>query len=245
MPTCPLPSSAEGVTVKRRALRELVMEVPWLAPLDEATIETLLDSARVRVVPSREWLFRQDEPAHWLFLVVGGSVRLLRSAGDGRVATIRCVERGGTLGELSMVSTAGRYLYSAEALKRCNVLALPTAACREVLDQYPPCRAEYMGRLCLELTERLEDLALLTRADAMSRLVSFLLRQLPRVRGKGPRVVRLSVPRCWLAEQLAMTPETLSRLLARLREQGVIDADRRRLVILDEGRLRAMLLDAG
>ncbi|WP_043531425.1 Crp/Fnr family transcriptional regulator [Litchfieldella xinjiangensis] len=228
-----------------RHLRELLADVPWLASLSTTERDGLLEMSERRTLASREWLFRQESPAEWLYIVITGGLRLVRAAGDGREATIRCVERGGTLGELSMVSPAGRYLYSAEALKRCQVLALPTAACRDVLDNHPSCRAEYLGRLAMELTERLEDLALLTKADAMSRLVSFLLRQLPRSSRPGPRVVRLSVPRCWLAEQLAMTPETLSRLLARLREQGAIDADRRRLVILDEGKLRRLLLEAG
>jgi CRP-like cAMP-binding protein len=89
----------------------------------------------------------------------------------------------------------------------------------------------------MELTERLEDMALLTQADAMSRLVSYILRQLP-AEWKGPQVVRLTIPKRWLAAQLAMTPETLSRLLAKLRDSGTISIDRQRLVVLDEQKLR-------
>jgi CRP/FNR family transcriptional regulator, dissimilatory nitrate respiration regulator len=108
------------------------------------------------------------------------------------------------------------------------------------MENHPACRAEFMGRLALELTERLEDMALLTQADARSRLVGYLLRQLPK--GSGPRVVRLTIPKRWLAAQLAMTPETLSRLLARLRDAGILTIDRQRLVVHDERRLRELML---
>ncbi|MFC3282034.1 Crp/Fnr family transcriptional regulator [Litchfieldella rifensis] len=242
MRSCPFHNSPIDILVKRRYLRELVAEVPWLGHLDEPTAEDLLDSAQVQVAAQREWLFRQQESAHWLYVVISGGVRLVRMAGDGRLATIRCVERGGTLGELSMVSREGAYLYSAEALQRTHVLAIPTAHCREILENAPACRAEYMSRLALELTERLEDLALLTQADAMARLVSYLLRQLSSGRSKDPQVVRLTIPKYWLAAQLAMTPETLSRLLGRLRDLGLIRVERQQLVVLDDRRLRDLAM---
>ncbi|MDZ7851708.1 MAG: Crp/Fnr family transcriptional regulator [Halomonas sp.] len=240
--TVPVPSSSTELLFRPRQLRDLVRGVPWLGDLDDERLEDLLEYSQVRTLKAREWLFRQDAPAEWLYVVISGVVRLVRSAGDGRLATIRCVERGGTLGELSMVSSAGVYLYSAEALRRTHVLSIPAARCREIMDCQPACRAEFMSRLALELTERLEDMALLTQADAMARLVSYILRQLPARRARGPRVVRLTIPKRWLAAQLAMTPETLSRLLAKLREEGFINIDRQRLVVLDEQKLRDLML---
>ncbi|TFH87727.1 Crp/Fnr family transcriptional regulator [Billgrantia azerbaijanica] len=241
-PICPADSSTTDLLFKPKQLRELVQGVPWLGALDDAEVAELLEDSELKTLKNREWLFRQDAPAHWLYIVINGAVRLARSAADGRLATIRCVERGGTLGELSMVSRGGIYLYSAEALRRTHVLAIPAAHCREIMDRQPECRAEFMSRLALELTERLEDLALLTQSDAMSRLVSYILRQLPAGRAKSPRVVRLSIPKRWLAAQLAMTPETLSRLLAKLRDNGAINIDRQRLVVLDEQKLRDIML---
>jgi CRP-like cAMP-binding protein len=214
-----------------------VRGVPWLGDLEDDPLEALLKDTGVRTLKSREWLFRQDAPAKQVYIVISGVVRLVRSVSDGRLATIRCVERGGTLGELSMVASLGTYLYSAESLRRTHVLAIPAARCREIMDRQPACRAEFMSRLAMELTERLEDMALLTQADAMSRLVSYILRQLP-AEWKGPQVVRLTIPKRWLAAQLAMTPETLSRLLAKLRDSGTISIDRQRLVVLDEQKLR-------
>ncbi|WP_416138464.1 Crp/Fnr family transcriptional regulator [Halomonas sp. HK25] len=240
--TVPPPSSSTELLFNPRQLRELVLGVPWLAGLGEEELEALLEASELRTLKPREWLFRQETPAQWLHIVISGTVRLVRSAGDGRMATIRCVERGGTLGELSMVSSAGAYLYSSEALRRTNVLSIPAALCREILDRQPACRAEFMSRLALELTDRLEDLALLTQGDAMSRLVSYVLRQLPSGRSRAPRVIRLTIPKRWLAAQLAMTPETLSRLLAKLRDSGAINIDRQRLTVLDEQKLRDFMM---
>lgn len=242
MDSVPSPSSSTELLFRPRQLRDLVRGVPWLSALDDDEVDALLEDTEVRTLKTREWLFRQDAPAHWLYIVISGVVRLVRDTIDGRQATIRCVERGGPLGQLSMVSSEGVYLYSTEALRRTHVLAIPAPRCRALMDNHPACRAEFMSRLALELTERLEDMALLTQADAMARLVSYILRQLPGSRAKGPRVVRLTIPKRWLAAQLAMTPETLSRLLGKLRDSGAINIDRQRLVVLDEQKLRDTLL---
>ncbi|MEC9483868.1 MAG: Crp/Fnr family transcriptional regulator, partial [Halomonas sp.] len=237
MRSCPLHNSPSDTFDTRRYLRDLVRNVPWLAQLQENELDYLLQGAKVHVAEGREWLFRQQTPAHWIYVVVSGAVRLLRATDDGRLATIRCVERGGTLGELSLISQQTTYLYSAEALRRTHVLAISASRCQDCLT-HDACRGAFMGRLAQELTERLEDMALLTQADARSRLVSFILRQLP-LGAALPHAVQLSVPKCWLAAQLAMTPETLSRLLSRLSRAGAILVERHRLVILDRGKLRA------
>ncbi|MFD2434944.1 cyclic nucleotide-binding domain-containing protein, partial [Modicisalibacter luteus] len=66
-------------------------------------------------------------------MVVSGAVRLLRDTDDGRLATIRCVERGGTLGELSLIFPQPTYFYSAETLRRTHVLAISASRCQDSL----------------------------------------------------------------------------------------------------------------
>ncbi|WP_069385069.1 Crp/Fnr family transcriptional regulator [Halomonas caseinilytica] len=235
MHSCPLHNSPSDAIAKRRHLLELVRNVPWLSRLPEDGLENLLQGARLHVAEGREWLFRQQTTAHWVYVVISGAVRLLRATDDGCLATIRCVERGGTLGELSLISRQTTYLYSAEALRRTHVLAIGVGPCRESLN-HEDCHSAFMSCLAQELTERLEDVALLTQADARTRLASFLLRQLP-LGATLPHAIRLNVPKCWLAAQLAMTPETLSRLLSRMSRAGAILVERHQLVILDRSKL--------
>lgn len=237
-------SASKAVLLRPGRLQELVRNVPWMSDLDDADVEALLRGARVHSLPAREWLYEQDSPADWLYIVISGAVRLVRETNQGRQATIRCVERGDPLGHLSMVAIPGIYLYSAQTLRRSQLLAISAQQGRQMMDRNPACRAVFMSRLAVELTNRLEDLAMMTQGDAMVRLVGYLLRELPEAERGEARVVRLTIPKRWLASQLAMTPETLSRSLSKLRESGAIGVDGQRIEVLDEQQLRAIMLAA-
>nr|WP_299244324.1 Crp/Fnr family transcriptional regulator [uncultured Halomonas sp.] len=239
---CPSTSHPSGQqpSLTSEQVRELVVQVPWFSHLPASTIDAMLASSRLQAIEHHEWLFHQDEAAEYLYVVLSGGVRLVRTSDDGRLATIRCAERGDTVGELSMLSNEPRYLYSAEALMRTEVLVLDLAQCWRYIDDNAECRAKFMLQLSGELTDRLEDMVLLTQGDALSRLIGFILRQLPEP-PQLPGVVHLDTPKYLLAAQLAMTPETLSRLLTRLRESGAITVERQQLIVHDAKRLRKMM----
>ncbi|WP_240470534.1 Crp/Fnr family transcriptional regulator [Halomonas halocynthiae] len=239
------PVSAPSMLVRRSGrLQGLVRNVPWLSDLDDADVDALLRGARIHALQTSEWLYEQDTPADWLYIVINGAMRLVRKTHQGRQATIRCVERGGPLGHLSMVAIPSVYLYSAQTLRKSQLLAISAQQSRQLMDRNPKCRAIFMSRLAVELTNRLEDLALMTQGDAMVRLVSYLLRELTDAESSEPRVVRLTIPKRWLASQLAMTPETLSRSLSKLRESGAITVEGQRIEVLSEQQLRDIMLSA-
>ncbi|MGO2131990.1 MAG: Crp/Fnr family transcriptional regulator [Halomonas sp.] len=235
-------NASNALLLRPGYLQALVRNVPWMSDLDDADVEALLRGAKVHSLSAHEWLYEQDAPADWLYIVISGAVRLVRETNQGRHATIRCVERGDPLGHLSMVAIPGVYLYSAQALRRSQLLAICAEKSRQMMDRNPACRAVFMSRLAVELTNRLEDLAMMTQGDAMVRLVGYLLRELPEAKRGETRVVRLTIPKRWLASQLAMTPETLSRSLSKLRESGAIGVDGQRIEVLDEHQLREIML---
>nr|WP_298377186.1 Crp/Fnr family transcriptional regulator [uncultured Halomonas sp.] len=239
-PECEKPTPQDKDAPSRYQLRELVVQVPWFRHLLPAAIDAMLASSRLRTFEQREWLFRQADTAQALYVVINGGVRLVRTAQDGRLATIRCAERGGTLGELSMLSDTPRYLYSAEALVLTDVIELDLVQSWRYIDANAECRTKFMAQLSGELSDRLEDMVLLTQGDALSRLIGFILRQLPAT-SSLPSVVHLDTPKYLLAAQLAMTPETLSRLLTRLRASGAISVERQWLTVHDDQRLREMM----
>lgn len=227
---------------KLAQLRHFVRCVPWLSPLTDEDINQLLDVSEVNKFDSGAWLYKQNTPSTTMFLIIDGVVRLTRNTPNGQVTTIRCAGRGEALGELSMVAKGVVYLYSAEALRRTHVLAISTETGRAILNRQPACRAVFLQSLATELTDRLEDIALLTQTTPMTRLIRYILRQRPINHGGGAWTFFLTFPKRWLADQLTMTQETLSRKLLALRECGAIEVFSYKIEVISEAKLKEKLL---
>jgi len=94
---------------------------------------------------------------------------------------------------------------------------------------------ELLARKCLVLNERIEALGLRT---VRQRIVQYLL---SRCSGRGACVVELAVKNTDLARLLGTVPETLSRNLRRMQEEGLIEVKGRKIRVLDCSKLRGGL----
>ena len=79
----------------------------------------------------------------------------------------------------------------------------------------------------------------LSLQNALHRLVNFLLRELEENHGS----MVLDVPKRLIASQLAIQPETLSRLLRKLSDAEIIQVDQKQLTLLDKRRLYDLATD--
>ncbi len=96
-----------------------------------------------------------------------------------------------------------------------------------------------VGSLCGWLHTLLDRIEVLTLISAGSRLATYLLR-LPAREVSGELCVTLPLAKKELAAELSITPETLSRLLARWRDRGLVRVEGRTLVLLDGRTLEAI-----
>jgi DNA-binding MarR family transcriptional regulator len=96
-----------------------------------------------------------------------------------------------------------------------------------------------VGSLCMRLISLVERVEELSLVNAGSRLARHILRQ----PGSGPsdRVrIDLAMSKKDLAAHLSMTPETLSRLLRRWQDEGLVESERGSVTVLEPGKLLAI-----
>ena len=77
----------------------------------------------------------------------------------------------------------------------------------------------------------------LTIQNAHSRLVSYLLDHVV-ASNEDEATIRLDLPRHVVASRLSVTPETLSRLLRNLVDEGIVTIEDRLIFVHSLGRLR-------
>ena len=209
---------------------ELLRGVPFLAPLPGRVLEALAAESRTRDVSKDEFLFLDGDEARAAWIVATGRVAVLKESMEGRTQILHIWEAGDLLGEVALFA-GGRYPASAQALEKSQVLSVPRDAMVRILEEEPTLSLVMLGQLAKRLRHLVrlaEDLSL---KEVPARLASYLLGL---AEDQGSNAVRLGVSKGRLAAILGTIPETLSRVLGRMSDQGLVEREGRAVIrILD------------
>jgi CRP-like cAMP-binding protein len=209
--------------------------------LDSGQLERVTASTRERRLVRGELLFRQGDPARHFFLVCHGSVKLFLLSRSGEEKVVEVIRPDQFFAEAVMFMEGGAYPVHASALEDCELAAIESATFRELLLGSPALSLkllEGMSRRMHGLIRQLDELSL---CDATHRVVGYLLSCAEEA--SGGVGVRLTAPKQVIASRLGMKPETLSRILARLTERGLIENRGEQIRLLDPQSLQTLLDD--
>jgi CRP-like cAMP-binding protein len=190
-------------------------------------------SKRVRAAAGT-MLFREGDPSRAFFAIESGGVKLYRQQPDGREQIVHNLHAGATFAEAALLSF-GRFPVDAVVTETSSLLEIGGERFLELLRTDTRLAPAMIASLCMRLVSLVERVEELSLVQAGSRLARWLLRQ--PAAGTAQLVVELALPKKDLAAHLAMTPETLSRLLAAWQEKGWVRNERARIVLLDAAAL--------
>lgn len=203
----------------------------------DAAIDQLAQRARAEDVARGRVLATQGEVADRLGVVVVGSVKVYNLSVDGRALTFEKVGSGEPFGAIAALAGA-RYPATVEAATDATIAWLPREVLFELLEAAPT----LARTLVTDLAGRLVTLTAVAAAqslDVPSRLAGYLFQRSLEVGRTTPAglVVDLGMSKGELASALGTVPETLSRALGRLRDDGVLEVRTRDVVVKDVGAL--------
>jgi CRP/FNR family transcriptional regulator len=221
------------------AVLQTLSALPHFQMLEPDLLERLAALSRARTLRAGEILFHAGDACHGFFAIRSGGVKLYRSTPDGREQVVHNFRSGHTFAEAALLNM-GRYPVSAVATESpTELVEVVGEPFLRLLREDPRLAPAVVGSLCMRLAglvERVEELSLI---HAGSRLARWLLRQPSKAVGRGFRI-ELILPKKDLAAHLSMTAETLSRLLRRWQEEGLVESERTSLTILEPARLTAV-----
>jgi CRP-like cAMP-binding protein len=185
-----------------------------------------------------QMLFREGDPCRAFYAIESGAVKLYRSKADGREQVVHNLGAGTTFAEAALLSL-GRFPVDAVVTEPSTVLLeIGGERFLELLRsdaRLAPAMIASLSMRLVSLVERVEELSLV---QAASRLARWLVRQ-PASSEDEP-AIELTLAKKDLAAHLAMTPETLSRLLSRWQDEGWIRNERTRVVLRNPQALLAL-----
>jgi len=183
-----------------------------------------------------EYLCLEGERRGLLHFITQGMAKITVTLPDGREQILRLALPGQALGLETLEDPASPY--SAQALTEVTTCTVRVPEIREVLEASPDLAVRVIRVLNEELAHArvlVRDLGLMRAGE---RVASFLLSLLATAEtGEG---IPMPLSRAEIAEMLGLTPETVSRHMARMKRERIIRESKGRLFLLAPERLRAL-----
>jgi CRP/FNR family transcriptional regulator len=196
--------------------------------------------AQRRRVRHHETVEAGGAPFGQLHAVLSGQFKLQRAAPGGGVQVLGFAMQGDLLG-LDAIGT-GRYGSEAVALSDGVICSIPYPALEALMDRQPRLARRLSSLLSASLAQRQEQMLFLGNARAPQRLARLLLDLGARYgeRGGSATDFQLCMSREDLAAYLALTVESVSRLLSMFRQNGLLAVSNRAIALRDTAGLRAI-----
>ena len=185
-----------------------------------------------RIAQAQEIVFRQGETCDWLYVVRDGQVKLSVSGPDGREQIVRI----GIAGQLIGYDTVdnGSHSCTATALTPVRLCGIRQRDMLRALNENLEVSRRMVQLLNQELVRAQTLIHILGQKSSAEKIALFLLSLVPAHGRDAPQAdVPLPLSRREMSELLGLTVETVSRLMAKLKRERIIEAPRGRFRILN------------
>ncbi len=176
----------------------------------------------------KDILFLEDEEGDTIYYLISGLIKLSRTNAEGKEAVVHFVHSGEMFAEI-LFYTEGRYPVTATVLDNAILLGISAGKMARLLEESPQFSMRLIGLLAKRLQYFVTMIEQLVNSDVRQRFISYLV-HLSEDR-KSTRFL-LPVPKGELAALLGTTPETFSRLLRQLSEDGLIEIHGKEIALL-------------
>lgn len=204
--------------------------------LSDTEIEEVLEVAKRRTLRKGQIIFHQGDTAEGFYVLVKGRVKIFKVNLEGKEQILQFVPPGYPFAEAALfvgktypasaeaVEDGVAYFFASDDFKRL-IKNRPAIALNMIITQ-----ATYLRRHA----RTIEDLAL---KEVSGRLAGYILEH-----AGSSDSFKLDISKTHLASRLGTVSETLSRTLARMKEEGLIETEGKQIKILDRKGLEKLLL---
>ena len=206
--------------------------------LEDEDFDQLAAEMKVKDLEQGEVLFHRGDPAERFYYVDTGLIELSLISATGDKKTLEVVNPGRTFGEAVTFMQEVKFPVTAEALQASKLCEIPNRAFLHMLRTNRDACMRLLADLSRHLHARVREIENLSIQNARHRLSSYIMDHIVDARDGDQATARLELPRHVIASRLSIKPETLSRLLRSLADEGIISIEDRVVFIHSLDRLR-------
>jgi len=187
--------------------------------LSEDNLQNLLSNSTVRAVEQGREIIQQGDEVKFLYFIVEGSVKTLRSSTEGDEATIRMLKSGDTFMD-AVIFMGGKSPVRASALKPSKLLLIPADIIRQQVLRDGQLGNNLLRIITWHYKNAMQQIDSIVTKTPVERLGYYFLK-LHMDQNPDSMDIELPFQKSMIANHLGMKPETFSRALKKLKEMGI------------------------
>lgn len=198
--------------------------------LQDAQLERIAEISHEKKYKRGESIFFEGDEATGFYVVVEGKVKIFKMSPDGREQILHIFGPGEPFGEVPVFHDQP-FPANAVTMTQSSLLFFPRREFVDLVASTPSLAMSMLAMLSLRLRRFASQVESLSLKEVPGRLAAHLV-YLAEEQCRTDRVV-LDIPKGQLASLLGTSPETLSRIFARMSEERLIRVHGKKIELLD------------
>ncbi len=215
-------------------LPEFLRQTQFFLNLPDDQITALAEIAILKRYQKEELIFEQGDAGNGFFIIMTGRVKVFKLSFEGKEQILHIFNPGEHFAEVPAFD-GQCFPASAQALEPTELLFFPRTAFLNLLHHHPSLAVSLLAVCSRHLRRFAQIIENLSFKDVSERLATYLLYLSQRTGNLN--TIELDLTKTQLAALLGTIPETLSRVLARLTQEGLISINGSSITILDHQEL--------
>lgn len=214
---------------------DVLRSVPLFSQLGQEDAVRFSREMRRRTYPKNSVIVFEDDPGDAMFIVVSGQVKVVLTGEDGREVILSTLGVGDFFGEMSLIDDEPRSAHVI-AMEDSDLFVLRRDDFQRQLDANPRMAIGLLRAVVKRLRQADHQIGSLVLLDVPGRVAKLLLALADE--GDGREIV----PRLthhMIAQMVGSSRETVSRTMAALTDQGIVQVGRDSITIQDRERLES------
>lgn len=220
---------------------ENLSQIPLFQDVDAETIERQSIRCTWRTYEENELIMDYEDESRDVRFILDGKVRIILRIATGKEVILSEMRDGEFFGEIAAIDEEGRSA-NVTALHRTRICAMPQSVFIDIVEGQPSVNRKLLLILasrCRHLNSRLAEHCFL---QTKHRLYTELLRQSrPRLGHEGQRSISPPPTQKDLASRIGTRREVVSREIANLKRNRIVDKTTGALVLCDLPKLNALI----
>lgn len=216
----------------------ILKKVPFFQDLSNSELSQICRSFTQREFKRGQYIFWEGDPAHCLYVIKEGKVKIVKHSTSGKEMVLEIVTPGDICGGGAIFSET--HPASAKAAEKTITFSISQQSLFGLLAKYQSLAQGIIIYLGEKLMKAHEMIMALASSKVDKRIAALLLGLSEKHGSPIPQGVKINIrlTRQDIADIVGTTVETAIRVMSKLKKQGLIASDSKKIILIDKERLK-------